>query len=143
MQNSDSNFLSVAIGAAAEGLNQSPVFEDVDLFASDRALVDAVAREGASWALDELGEIGRIAGSAHVLDLGRLANENPPKLRPIDQKGRRRDAVEFHPAYHELMALSMRHGLHCGDMGASCVRRHAAPWRACGTGRQALYDVAG
>ncbi len=114
MQNTDSSFLSVAQGAAAEGFNQSPVFEDVNLFASDRALVDATAREGASWARDELSQIGRIAGSAHVLDLGRLANENSPKLRTIDQKGRRRDAVEFHPAYHELMALSMRHGLHCG-----------------------------
>ncbi len=113
MQNSDSSLLSVALGAAGEGFNQSPIFEDVNLFASDRALADATAREGASWARDELNEIGRIAGSAHVLDLGRLANENPPKLRVIDQKGRRRDMVEFHPAYHELMTLSMRHGLHC------------------------------
>jgi putative acyl-CoA dehydrogenase len=114
MQNTDSSFLSVAMGAAGEGFNQSPVFEDVNLFGSDRALADATAREGASWAREELNEIGRIAGSAHVLDLGRLANENPPKLRVIDQKGRRRDMVEFHPAYHELMALSMRNGLHCG-----------------------------
>ncbi len=86
----------------------------MNLFASDRALAEATAREGAAWARGELSEIGALAGSAHVLDLGRLANENPPKLRAIDQKGRRIDKVEFHPAYHELMALSMRNGLHTG-----------------------------
>jgi putative acyl-CoA dehydrogenase len=43
---------------------------------------------------------------------GRLANENPPKLRMFDARGNRRDEVEFHPAYHELMAHSARAGLH-------------------------------
>ena len=33
-----------------EVFNQSPVFEDVNLFASDAALRDAVVREGAGWA---------------------------------------------------------------------------------------------
>jgi putative acyl-CoA dehydrogenase len=114
MQNSDRKLLSVALGAAGERFNQSPVFEDVNLFATDRGLAEATAREGAAWAWDDLHAVGELAGSAHVLDLGRLANENPPKLRAIDQKGTRRDSVEFHPAYHELMALSMRHGLHIG-----------------------------
>jgi putative acyl-CoA dehydrogenase len=126
MQDSDSNLLSVASG---EGVNQSPIFENVNFFAGDRALADAVAREGAAWAQDELTELGRIAGSAHVLDLGRLANENPPQLRVIDQKGRRRDRVEFHPAYHELMTLSMRHGLHCcawDEAASGKVSRKAA-----------------
>ena len=114
MQNSDSQLLSIALGTADESVNQSPIFQDVNLFAADSALVEAVEREGAAWSLPELDEIGRIAGSARRLDLGRLANENPPKLRAIDQKGRRIDRVEFHPAYHELMRLSMRHGLHSG-----------------------------
>ena len=127
MRNSDSDVLSVALGAAGEGFNQSPVFEDVNLFASDRALMEAAAREGASWARDELNEIGRAAGSAHVLDLGRLANENPPKLRVIDQKGRRRDGVEFHPAYHELMTLSKRHGLHCRAWDESALGETPRP----------------
>ncbi len=97
-----------------DGLNQSPIFEDVNLFETDRPLREALAREGAAWAHQEVAAFGQIAGSAHVLDLGRLANENPPKARLIDQKGRRIDKVEFHPAYHELMTLSFRHGLHCG-----------------------------
>ena len=97
-----------------DGLNQSPVFENVNLFETDRPLREALAREGAAWAHQEAAGFGKLAGSAHVLDLGRLANENPPQARLIDQKGRRIDTVEFHPAYHELMALSFRQGLHCG-----------------------------
>ncbi|WP_170937308.1 MULTISPECIES: acyl-CoA dehydrogenase family protein [Rhodomicrobium] len=96
-------------------MNQSPIFENVNLFATDRALAEATEREGAGWASEELSALGRLAGSAHVLELGRLANENPPKLKLIDQKGRRLDKVEFHPAYHELMSISFEHGLHCGE----------------------------
>ncbi|MEA2892797.1 MAG: putative acyl-CoA dehydrogenase, partial [Bradyrhizobium sp.] len=40
------------------------------------------------------------------------ANENTPKLRTFDARGNRRDEIEFHPAYHELMAHSAQAGLH-------------------------------
>jgi putative acyl-CoA dehydrogenase len=104
--------------AAEDGFNQSPIFENVNLFATDRPLREALAREGAGSAREEMEAFGATVGSAHVMDLGRLANENAPKLRLIDQKGRRLDKVEFHPAYHELMALSFRHGLHSGGWDA-------------------------
>ena len=42
------------------------------------------------------------------LEWGRLANENPPKLRTHDRFGDRIDEVEFHPAWHELMRLARR-----------------------------------
>jgi putative acyl-CoA dehydrogenase len=110
-------FNDIARGAASysgqDVLNQSPIFEDVNLFATDRPLREAWAREGGEDA-DALAAFGAIAGSARVLEAGRLANENPPKLRLIDQKGRRADRVEFHPAYHELMSISFAHGLHSG-----------------------------
>jgi putative acyl-CoA dehydrogenase len=93
--------------------NQSPPFADVSLFASDRALREAVAREGAGLAADELETFGLLAGSAEAIELGRLANEHPPKLTSFDPQGRRIDIVEFHPAYHEVMAISTRAGLHC------------------------------
>ena len=51
--------------------------------------------------------------------------------------------VEFHPAYHELMTLSMRHGLHCATWDQAGRGVAAASRRTCGAGRQALYDVAG
>src|ERR1700676_3235761 len=95
-----------------EVLNQSPPFEDVDLFALDRPLLDAVASNGGAAAEKELSEFGQHWGSAAMAERGRLANENTPKLRTFDSKGNRRDEVEFHPAYHELMALSAHAGVH-------------------------------
>jgi putative acyl-CoA dehydrogenase len=93
-------------------LNQSPPFVDVDLFALDTALTEAVAANGGADARGELSEFGRHWGSAAMAERGRLANENTPKLRTFDSRGNRRDEVEFHPAYHELMAHSAHAGLH-------------------------------
>src|SRR6266568_3329443 len=77
----------------------------------------ALRREGAGWAEDGIRELGRLAGSARAQELGRQANENPPRLRTHDRFGNRVDEVEFHPAWHELMTVAVRHGL------------HGAPWR--------------
>ncbi|MFT4120724.1 acyl-CoA dehydrogenase family protein [Bradyrhizobium sp.] len=98
--------------ATHEVFNQSPPFEDVDLFALDRPLVEAVKANGGAAAERELSEFGRHWGSAAMADRGRVANENTPKLRTFDAKGNRRDQVEFHPAYHELMAHSAHAGVH-------------------------------
>ncbi|MBR0688694.1 acyl-CoA dehydrogenase family protein [Bradyrhizobium manausense] len=98
--------------ATHEVFNQSPPFEDVDLFAVDRPLVDAVKANGGAAAERELSEFGKHWGSAAMADRGRVANENSPKLRTFDAKGNRRDQVEFHPAYHELMAHSAHAGVH-------------------------------
>ena len=98
--------------ATHEVFNQSPPFVDVDLFSLDAPLVDAVAANGGASAKQELMEFGQHWGSAAMAERGRLANENTPKLRTFDSKGNRRDEVEFHPAYHELMARSAHAGLH-------------------------------
>ena len=105
--------------------NQSPPFEDVNLFLSDRALLEAVRREGATaTAAVELTEFGAMAGSARSFAIGRLASENLPRLRRFDQKGFPADIVEFHPAYHEAMQMSFQAGLHC------------SPWAQLETGGQ-------
>jgi putative acyl-CoA dehydrogenase len=98
--------------ATREVLNQSPPYEDVDLFALDRPLVEAVAAYGGASAERELSDFGKHWGSAAMAARGRLANENTPKLRTFDARGNRRDEVEFHPAYHELMAHSAHAGIH-------------------------------
>src|ERR1700688_3625083 len=104
--------MTQATSATHEVLNQSPPFEDVDLFALDRPLVDAVAANGGAAAAKELSEFGKHWGSAAMAERGRVANENTPKLRTFDSRGNRRDEVEFHPAYHELMARSAHAGVH-------------------------------
>src|SRR6266702_257797 len=98
--------------ATHEVFNQSPPFEEVDLFALDRPLVEAVKANGGAAAERELSEFGRQWGSAAMAERGRVANENTPKLRTFDSKGNRRDQVEFHPAYHELMAHSAHAVVH-------------------------------
>jgi putative acyl-CoA dehydrogenase len=99
--------------ATDEVLNQSPPFEDINLFSADRALVEAVNREGGGFAAKRLAAFGAACGSAAAFERGRLANEYPPRLKAFDTKGRRLDVVEFHPAYHECMAMSAAEGLHC------------------------------
>ncbi|MCA9656491.1 MAG: acyl-CoA dehydrogenase family protein [Myxococcales bacterium] len=91
--------------------NQPPPLLDYDLLAGDAALREAIEREGAGWAESALRRLGRAAGSASIIEAGFLANEHPPQLRTFDRYGQRIDEVEFHPAYHELMALAIRHRL--------------------------------
>jgi putative acyl-CoA dehydrogenase len=99
-----------------EVFNQAPPFGDVNLFGCDAALREGIEREGAGWAEPSLRELGAMLGRADTLDLGRLANANPPKLINFDRTGRRIDEVEFHPSWHQLMALMIGAGV------------HAAPW---------------
>jgi len=104
-----------------EVLNQVPPLADYDV-ADDPALTEALQREGADGGdggqgSRELRELGERAGSAATQELARLANEHPPVLRTHDSRGNRIDEVEFHPAWHELMAVAVGHGM------------HAAPWR--------------
>ncbi len=93
--------------------NQAPAFEDVNLYGSDRAMVEAVEREGGGGATRSLNAFGLVCGSADAFERGRLAHENPPKLRTHDRFGERIDVVEYHPSYHECMDISFSEGLHC------------------------------
>src|SRR5438067_2505571 len=104
--------MTQATFATHEVFNQSPPFEDVDLLALDRPLAAAVAANGGASAEAELSEFGKHWGSAAMAERARAANENTPKLRTFDSRGNRRDEVEFHPAYHELMAHSAHAGVH-------------------------------
>ena len=102
--------VAAGVGGATDA-NQPPPLAGHDLFAENRPLAEALAREGAGWAAERCSELGRLL-TGRPLEWGRLANENPPKLRTHDRFGERIDEVEFHPAWHELMRLSVGHGLH-------------------------------
>ncbi len=83
--------------------NQPIPLNNSNLFLSDISLTEAIAREGASWDAELLASIGQQLGSAESLELGRLANTNPPELLRYDSSGERLDDVRFHPAWHLLM----------------------------------------
>ena len=109
-----------------EVFNQSPPYENVDLFASDIPLQEAVAANGAAGEAAALSAYGSQLGAAEMFARGRQANENPPKLHIYDAKGFRRDTVEFHPAYHVLMRQSMEAGLHA-SVWTEAGKRAPAP----------------
>jgi putative acyl-CoA dehydrogenase len=95
------------------GLNQVPPFVGVNLYETDLVLQECVAREDAGWAGNEISKFGATAGSAYALQLARIANESEPQLVRQKDRGDANSIVEYAPAYHELMTISMKHGLHC------------------------------
>ena len=99
------------MATVASSANQPPPLAGYDLFRANRPLVEALEREGGGWAAERCSTFGRLLGG-EALEWGRLANENPPRLRTHDRFGERIDEVEFHPSWHELMRLSLGHGLH-------------------------------
>ena len=103
--------------ATHEVFNQPPPLLDYNLFTADRALSEALQREGAGWAVTRAIELGAVCGRAETIEWGVQANASPPVLRTHDRFGHRVDVVEYHPAYHQLMRLSVGHAL------------HALPWR--------------
>jgi putative acyl-CoA dehydrogenase len=113
-----------------EVLKQSPPLEDIDLFAVDRPLQDAVRGNGAGTELKALSAFGQRWGRAEMFELGRQANENPPRLHAFDAHGFRRDTVEFHPAYHVFMAESI------------AAKLQASTWRADASAAPAPAQVA-
>jgi putative acyl-CoA dehydrogenase len=116
-----------------EVFNQPPPLEGLDVFSSNVPLVEATAREGASWIGERAVALGTLIGG-EPMRWGFEANEHPPVLRTHDRYGNRIDEVEFHPAWHHLMRLSVEHEL------------HALPWRsqqpAAHVARAALYITA-
>lgn len=109
-----------------EVLNQPPPLHGYNVFRSDRALVETLSREGASSAFATLTELGLLAGSEEAQEWGRLANEHSPKLRTHDRFGHRIDEVEFHPAYHELMRVATRNGVHAAPWASNDPVAHTA-----------------
>ena len=95
-----------------QSVNQPPILENYNLFTSDEGLKIAVEANGGVWNNERAAQFGEILGSAETLELGNLANRNTPVLRTHDRFGNRLDAVEFHPAYHELMRISIENETH-------------------------------
>lgn len=93
-------------------INQPPPLENYNLFDTDRALVEGVAREGAAWASEKIRAFGAQMGNAENLQHGELANRFPPVLKIFDRFGQRIDEVEFHPSYHHLMRAGIDAGIH-------------------------------
>jgi putative acyl-CoA dehydrogenase len=106
--------------------NQSSDLVDYNLFTTNPALVDALAREGSASDHDRIAALGERLGTAEMFALGDAANRNPPVLKLFDRFGARRDEVEFHPAWHELMGRLVAEGLHTGPWSEPASAAHVA-----------------
>ena len=96
--------------------NQVPPLSGRNLFTDNVPLVEGLAREGGAWGAQRAHEVGAFWGG-EPLAWGFEANEHEPVLHTHARTGERLDSVTFHPAWHQLMAASVRDEL------------HALPWR--------------
>jgi putative acyl-CoA dehydrogenase len=95
--------------------NQAPPLVGHDVYSTDSALAEAVARHADPARLPaiagELAELGRAAGSAQAQKWAEEANTHEPVLRTHDRYGNRVDEVEFHPSWHRLLGHAVSAGL--------------------------------
>jgi putative acyl-CoA dehydrogenase len=106
--------------------NQAPPLVGFNAWSCDRTLQESVRREGGGWVAERAVRMGELIGSERLQNLAAQANRYPPELRTHDRFGNRIDAVEYHPAYHELMGLAFGAGLH----SLAWTERRAGVWVA-------------
>lgn len=113
--------------------NQPIPLNNSNLYLSDGALCEAVTREGAGWDSDFLASIGQQLGTAESLELGRLANVNPPELLRYDARG----AASGRCSFPSRMAPADA-GVMYQSGAQSCTGRRRSLRRICGA-RGAFY----
>ena len=91
--------------------NQFDELENYNLFETDTVLQEILARYG-SQDQARLTEMGKVVGSAEYYDYAELANKHTPILHAFDTRGRRKDFIEFHPAWHKWMGLNRQFDTH-------------------------------
>jgi putative acyl-CoA dehydrogenase len=111
--------------ATHEVTNQPPPLAGRNLFEDHTVLVEALEREGGGWARERASEVGAVWGG-EPMAWGLDANAYPPRLRTHDRFGHRIDEVEFHEAWHRLMALASEHELHSLPWTAGREGAHVA-----------------
>ena len=95
-----------------EVINMPPHMGDQDLWQDDRALRHWTQVEGGAGHIDHLAHVGRLTGLDETFEKAGQANRHEPELRAFDRYGMRINAVEFHPAYHDLMDLAISNKVH-------------------------------
>lgn len=83
--------------------NQPTPLENYNAFTGDTVLRYWVGRFGGGWGETQLAAFGHRIGH-ELLPAGFLANKHLPELQSHDRFGRRIDQVDYHPAYHQLLA---------------------------------------
>ena len=122
--------------------NQPLPLQNYNAYLADEILQYWLTRFDGSWGQEALKNFGHGIGH-ELVDAGFLANKHLPEFHSHDRFGHRIDQVEYHPAYHQLMAHAIEHG-HCSlpwenkQVGSQVVRgalaflhNHADPGSGC------------
>src|SRR6187402_865642 len=93
-------------------VNQVPPRTDIDEYATNTALVEAVTRYDAAWSEEQLHRIGRYVSTPEFQHDAELANKYGPILNQYDRYGNRVDEIEYDESYHRIMAAHLAEGGH-------------------------------
>ena len=88
-------------------MNQSPLFENINLFEIDLPLQKIIDEKGNADIRSGLQSYGQLLGTPETISHGFLANQYEPIFHSHDSKGKRIDSIEFHPSYHALMDIGI------------------------------------
>ena len=95
-----------------EVTNMPPHMGNQNLWQDDNALQHWTHAEGGACHAEHLAHVGQLTGLEETFDKANQANRHGPELRAFDRYGMRINAVEFHPAYHDLMDLAISNQVH-------------------------------
>jgi len=113
--------------ATHEVFNQPVPLAGYNLFASNRALRDALRFHAPQLPTAGLEALGALVGTDAMQAHARQANTHAPVLHSHDRFGRRIDEVEFHPSYHVLMSAAVEAGLHGTPWASTAPADQASP----------------
>ncbi len=91
-----------------EVTNQPEPLVGYNAFDADLALGEALEREGGSWGIDRVRDLGAVAGSEQAREHGRRAERNEPRLETHDRYGHRIDRIDYDPSWHWLVGTGGR-----------------------------------
>jgi putative acyl-CoA dehydrogenase len=109
--------------------NQFDERQDYNLFASDRVLQEILQSYG-SQDQTILNEMGQVVGSSEYYQYADLANRHTPILHAFDARGRRRDYIEFHPAWHQWMRINRQFDSHAHPFNQAESKSKWVDWAA-------------
>ena len=109
--------------------NQFDELENYNLFSSDVVLHEILKRYG-SHDQATLCEMGKVVGSSEYYEYADLANRHTPILQAFDARGRRKDYIEFHPAWHKWMSLNRQFDTHAHPFNQPNSKSKWVEWAA-------------
>ena len=109
--------------------NQFDELENYNLFSSDVVLHEILKRYG-SHDQATLCDMGKVVGSSEYYEYADLANRHTPILQAFDARGRRKDYIEFHPAWHKWMSLNRQFDTHAHPFNQTNSNSKWVEWAA-------------